>query len=114
MKHLCIFLLCILLFQVSESEAGSYQGEVTNVFAYGSKVFVTVKNGSFDNSTTCTGSTTELKLWLDPSTDYGKALLSIVLTAKTTERVVWTLGSNSCISGPTGQAEELSAIDLKG
>lgn len=109
-----ILMFCIFISYGSASYAGSYQGKVSNVFAYNGKVFVYVDSGSYDNSNTCTGSSSQLTLWLDPATDYGKALLSIVLTAKLSDRLVWVVGTNSCLAGPGGQAEELLGIDLKG
>lgn len=93
---------------------GSYQGKVSNVFAYSDKVFVFVSEGFYDDPNTCTDRTDRLSLWIDPATDYGKALLSISLTAKTTGRLVWAGGSNSCIAGPGGNSEQLTTIDLKG
>ncbi|MDH5325952.1 MAG: hypothetical protein OEZ68_00625 [Gammaproteobacteria bacterium] len=98
----------------ANGHAGSYQGRVTNVFAYNNKVYVFVKNGNFDNNNTCTGSVQSLTLWLDPQSDYSKAMLSIALTAKTTDKTVWVAGNNVCTGAPSGYAEGMLAIDLKG
>jgi len=107
-----IFIAMVIL--SSTANAGSYQGYITNVFAHSGKIFILVKNGTFGNSTTCTGFTDRLSLWIDPSTDYGKALISISLTAKSSNKLVWVTGSTTCITGPLGNSEQLSAIDLKG
>lgn len=77
-------------------------------------MFVRVSNGVWDSNNTCTTNTDSFEVWLDPSEEYGKALLSIALISKTTDRLVWVLGSGSCISGPRGKAEGFSGVDLKG
>lgn len=98
----------------SSTFAGSYQGKVTHIFAYGGKVFVRIGEGGWDSSNTCTTSSSGFEVWLDPADDYGKALLSIALVSKTTDRLVWVAGSGSCIDGPRGKAEGFNGIDLKG
>ena len=99
----------------SLSLAGSYQGQITSVFAYGGKVFLKVENGTWDDSNTCTGRNNRLDVWLDPATDFGKALLSIALVAKTTDKQVWVVGNARCSDeGPLGRTEQLIGMDLKG
>ncbi|WP_148049864.1 hypothetical protein [Gallaecimonas pentaromativorans] len=95
--------------------AAAYQGKVANVFASSNKVYIFVNKGYFDNSSSCTGETSYFVLWLDPSTDYGRAMLSIALTAKTSKTLVWVSGDNNCSIGPSShKAEKLLSIDLKG
>lgn len=113
MRSLKVIALCVLVWLVTPSFAGSYQGKVKSIFAYKGKVFVSVSDGVYDNSNTCTGQSSALTLWLDPSVEYDKAMLSLVLTAKVTEKLVWVSGG-VCIAGPLGQAEKLAAIDFKG
>jgi len=114
MKAIALSLLLVFAMLASDAYAGSYQGQITHVFAYVGKVYIDVQDGGFDNPTTCTGSSDHLALWVDPSTDFGKALVSISLTAKSTGRVVWVSGNNTCITGPLGASEQMLAIDFKG
>lgn len=100
-----VFTVVMLLLSVGASSS-SYQGKVKSVFAYSGKVFITVGAGSFDNSNTCTGQTAGLTLWLDPASEYDKVMLSLALTAKVTDKLVWVAGG-SCSSGPFGQAEKI-------
>jgi hypothetical protein len=111
-----IYILIAILLISSISYGASYQGKVTNVFAYQGKIFVRISNGSFNNSSgNCSSKTDGLPAYIDVNTEYGKALLSIVLIAKTTEKTVWVnVSSNSCLQGPYGPAGVLSLIDLKG
>lgn len=105
-----------LLFLCSKSVfASAYQGKVTNVFAHAGKVFVTVAGGAFDGPVSCTTTTDYIMLWIEPGTSYGKALISIALTAKTTDRLTWVAGDSTCIPGPSGiTTEQLTSMDLKG
>lgn len=113
MKILCSLVLIIFS---SVCYGASYQGKVTNVFAYNGRILVNIKNGSFDNPEgNCSTKTDSMPSYIDINTDYGKALLSIVLIAKTTEKLVWaSASSNGCINGPLGSSGELKHIDLKG
>ena len=113
MKVFKSLLLLAVFFSAVPAIAGSYQGKVTGIFAYSGKVFISVKNGSFDNPNTCTTQASGMSLWLDPALEYDKAMLSLALSAKVTDRLVWVAGG-SCISGPSGKAAKLSAIDFKG
>ena len=94
--------------------AGSYQGNVRSIFAYDGKVFVYVHQGSFDDSNTCTSNENSMVFWFIPDSFYYEAIMSIVLTAKATNKLVWVGGSGSCIDGPFGKSEQLNSIDLKG
>ncbi|SMF57453.1 hypothetical protein SAMN02745866_03676 [Alteromonadaceae bacterium Bs31] len=108
-----IILILFVIFPLN-AFAGSYQGIVRNIFAYNGKIFFEVYNGGFDNSTTCTTKPDRLGFWFVPDEPYKEALMSIVLTAKVTEKLVWAKGSGTCIDGPMGKSEELKHIDLKG
>jgi len=96
------------------SFAGSYQGTVKSVFAYNGKIYVLMREGHYDNANTCTGNANQFHAWVDPSTEFGKALISIALAAKVSGKVVWAAGNNSCSAGALGLAEHLIALDLKG
>lgn len=115
MKLFKITCFCLLLFCSKAAISSAYQGKVINVFAYSGKVFVTVANGAFDGPVSCTTTTTNMVLWIDPTTAYGKTLVSIALAAKTTGGLVWAGGDNACITGPGAVAsEQMVMIDFKG
>ncbi|MCE9685630.1 hypothetical protein LZP73_05290 [Shewanella sp. AS16] len=114
MKLILASIFIILSMYGSDVYAGTYQGKVTNIYAYGGKIFVRIANGGWDSNSTCTTSTDSFEVWLDPENEYGKALLSIALVSKTADKLVWVAGSGTCIDGPRGKSEGLSGVDLKG
>lgn len=94
--------------------ASSYQGTVTNIFAHSDKVYVRVANGHYDNKSACVSTDNSIEVWLDPNAEFGKALLSLALVAKTSDKLVWLATDDICISGPRGIAvAKLVALDLK-
>ncbi|TVZ37418.1 hypothetical protein P886_1759 [Alteromonadaceae bacterium 2753L.S.0a.02] len=113
MKFSWAIKIFLIMFISTSSFAASYQGKITSVFAYNSKIFILIKNGGFDNSESCTNQADGMSLWLDPTQDYDKAMFSLALTAKTTDKLVW-VGGGDCIAGPFGQSAKLVAIDFKG
>lgn len=96
------------------SFAGSYQGTVKNAFAHNGKVYILIREGHYDNASTCTGNADQFHAWVDPTTKFGKALIGIALAAKESGKLVWAAGNNSCSEGAWGLAEHLIALDLKG
>ncbi len=115
MKLLKMMLFGLFFLGSNAAIASAYQGKVTHVFAHAGKVFVTVANGAFDGPVSCTTTTDHMMLWIDPATDYGKAMISIALTAKTTDKLTWVGGDNTCITGPGNRtSEQLVSMDLKG
>ena len=100
---------------VTAASAASYQGTISNVWAYGTKVYVIVGDGGFDGSSgSCPLAGNKMMFAIDPNTPYGRALLSIALTAKVTGRLAYVGGNSICEGGPGTNAEGLATIDLKG
>lgn len=92
--------------------ASSYQGKVTNVTATGGKIIITLQNGS--GSASC-GSANGTRYYLDPSVDIDKVVISLAITAKVADKLVWVMGNGSCIAGwPYYDAEKLTDFDFKG
>lgn len=95
--------------------AAVYQGTVVNVAPFNGKVHIVVANGNFDGSPGACPSGNAMIYGIDPNTAYGRAMVSVALTAKVTGRLVWAVGDANCEWGsPFGQGEGLSGLDLKG
>ena len=113
-RKLNFVLIAVCIFFSQNVLAGYYQGFVERVFSVdhaGGRVYVVLENGNGGDST-CTSSAA---YWIDPSTDIGKTFISTALTAKTSGKLVWVSGDNSCHTGwPVDGAQKMTAIDLKG
>lgn len=112
-KH--ILKLCILLCSCFSFDANAwdYQGYVSNVTIYSGKVYVVVGGGAGVGSNPCSS----IVYIIDPGTAGGKALLATALTAKTTGRLVYVWGDNTCSWAPYGSAatgQVMVGLDLKG
>lgn len=67
------------------THATSYQGYVKNVFALYGKIFIYFIGGG--SRSFCEQESAERFIaWIDPETEYGKAMLSISITAKITKK----------------------------
>lgn len=94
---------------LSPAYASYYQGYVVSVMADGGKILVVLANG-FGQST-CSNP----KFYLDPNAAYDRAMLSLAISAKLTEKLVYVSGNDNCQSEwPYSNAQQLNAIDLKG
>lgn len=103
--------LCVAL----SANAASYQGTVSHVWAFQGKVYLIVDNGAFDGSPgSCPTSSNAMQYVMDPATPYGRALMSIAMTAKVTGRLIYVAGDGACTSGPGGTAEGIVHMDFKG
>ena len=111
-RNLAFFgLLCVAL----SANAASYQGTVSHVWAYQGKVYLIVDNGGFDGSPgSCPSSANAMQYMMDPATPYGRALISIAMTAKVTGRLIYIGGDGICTNGPGGTAEGIAHMDFKG
>ena len=115
LRHLASTAALCLGLAATASHATSYQGTVSNVWAYGTKIYVIVGDGAFDGSSgSCPLAGNKMMFAIDPGTAYGRALLSIVLTAKVTGRLAYVAGNGVCEGGPGNNAEGLASIDFKG
>lgn len=93
-------------------DASSYQGKVSNVFAYEGSIYIALNNGYYDSEHTCGDGRAVFRI--DQRTSYGKSPLAMALAAKTAQGLVWAAGDDSCIpGGPYGKFEMLTAVDLK-
>ncbi len=91
----------------AQASQGYYQGIVTSVFAAGGIVLVTVTNGS--GQLICSG---VAQFWVDLSTDFGRAQLSIAMTAKASGAQVYVQGNGVCSPAwPYNNTEQLVAIN---
>ncbi len=98
------------MFHLSPANAGSYQGYVTNVFAVDGRVHIKLDTGA--GTSQCGAGTA---YYIDVGTEFGRAMLSIAIIAKTTQTLVWVAGTDSCLVGtPYNGSEALAQIDLKG
>lgn len=92
------------------SSAGEYQGQILNIFAVGQKVVVAISSGG---GTGYCGGTGIAKFWLDPTVEYDRTMLALVLTAKTTSATVYMQGNDTCITDwPYSTSQRLLAINL--
>jgi hypothetical protein len=99
--------LALAWFGVAEASAGSYQGNVTSVFAVGGIVLVTVSNGS--GQLVCSG---VAQFWADPSTAFGQTQVAIAMTAKATGAQVYVQGNGVCSTAwPYNNTEQLVALN---
>jgi len=106
-----LFILALLVCMPMTSFAGNYQGNIKNVFAKYNKVYIKLENGTAKGS--CGNGDS---FSIDPVSDYGKAMIAIALTAKTTGKIVYASGEGTCAVGSpfSGGSEILSGLDLKG
>ena len=102
MKNLLV--LALLFSAYSHAGDTDWGGNITNIFADGGIVRIKVCN-----------TTPECKdYWIDPTDDFGKALLSISLSAKATQSGVWVQGlGNQPADWPHYGTFKLTAIDHK-
>jgi len=113
-------LAALLSLQALPTYATVYQGTVTNVTAAFGTIYVFINNGSFGGSQgSCpTGTGMVFSIPASPSaSDFGKAMVSIALTARVTGQLVYAAGDGICTNGNpyngTG-SEGLAYLDLKG
>ena len=94
--------------------ASSYQGTVVDTYAAGGNIYIILDSGAFGSPNTCANGARGI-YGIDPTTPYGRAMLSIALTAKVTGRLVWAAGDGNCTPTVLGvPVENLVQIDLKG
>lgn len=105
-----LLILSVTGSSVAPAYAGYYQGYVVNVMADGGKVLVTLANGS--GQSICSAGP---KFYLDPNLGCDRAMLTLAISAKLTDKLVYVSGSDNCQSEwPYNNAQQLTAIDLKG
>ncbi len=106
----CSLLIAATIFALPiYASAGAYQGKVTNVMASGGKVIITLQNGSSTDSTCGNGT----RYYLDPSVDIDKVIISMAITAKISNKLVWVMGSGCISVWPYYNAEKVTDFDLK-
>jgi hypothetical protein len=85
------------------------------VWAYQGKVYFIIANGAFDGSSgSCPWAANSMMYAADPTTPWGRSLISIALTAKLTARLVYIGGDGACAPAPGGNAEGIVHMDFKG
>lgn len=97
--------------------ATDFQGYVKSVFPANGKVYVYAAEGNTTGSSACSGNGSAMVYVIDPNTAFGRALFSVVLTAKVTGRLVYLAGDGACSPSAyssTLPGEGLVAADLKG
>jgi hypothetical protein len=101
--RLSLFLLLMAL-SINSRALYEKQGKVTSIRATGGKIIFNVcSNGQCD------------RFWLLPDSDYNRTVISLVMTAKVTDRTVWVGGADTPDDGwPYNGARAFSAIDFKG
>ncbi len=102
------WMLCVAMLGTSVVNAGDYTGSIKQVFAANQKVYILLENGS--GSSTCGAGNS---FSIDPTTELGKAMISIALTAKTTNNAVWVGGTGTCDGySPYSGSEIIASINL--
>ena len=90
---------------------------MTNVAAYYGKVVVAMGSGGFDGPpSSCSVSNGAMLFWLDPTTPFGKTLLSLALSAKLSGKTIYATGDGLCSDAapfPGVSSERLLGMDLK-
>lgn len=102
---------------ISVARGAAYQGIITHVYPSNGMVYVLVANGAFDGSQgNCPSPGNAMLFSLDPATAFGRALLSVALSAEVSGKTVWAAGDSVCTGGsPYGTSSEgLVGMDLKG
>src|SRR5690606_23074206 len=103
-KLMLFFMLSFISFPVFAAEK-AVTGKV-QLFAYRNLQLVIVE---FDKSNAGCGK----NYWFDPTTDMGKVLLSMLLTAQMAGKKVWANGVSECLSEyPYNNAYKLTNIKL--
>jgi hypothetical protein len=106
-----ITLLCAAL----SANAASFQGIVSHVWGAQGKIYLIVDNGAFDGSPgSCPASANSMQYVMDPATPFGRALISIAMTAKVTGRLIYVAGDGNCAGWAGGTAEGIVHMDFKG
>jgi hypothetical protein len=100
-----IILFLGFLFAGSANAAVEFNGKVTSMFADGGIILATV----------CVSSESCKKFWIKPESDYSKAVISMLLSAKVTKSDIWIQGYNSDSTSiwPYDSAHRFAAMHLK-
>ena len=119
MKKLIPILMAALgVLGAERASAANYQGVIASVFAINNLAYVFINNGTFDGSSSSCRTGAGMVYSFDPTTAFGRSLLSVVLTAKSTGALVYAVGSPSCAAsspyGAGGTGETLTGMDVKG
>lgn len=102
MKYLLITIF--VLFSAKSLALYESQGKVKSVKASGGKIIFSVCS-----EVTCDA------FWLVPDSEYNKVVISMILAAKVSDRLVWVGGSDTPDSGwPYSGARAFSSMDFKG
>jgi hypothetical protein len=95
------------------ASAADYEGVITNISAFNGLVYVAMSEGGTTNGGTnpCIGNI----FIIDPTTPFGKTMLSVVVLTKSTGKRAYVWGDNSCAWTPygTGTAQKMTGIDSK-
>lgn len=75
---------------LSSAYASYYQGYVVSIMADGGRILVVLANGS--GQSTCGNP----RFYLDPNVAYDRAMLSLAISAKLTEKLVYVSGNDNC------------------
>jgi hypothetical protein len=101
------------------ASAAAYQGTVVSVFPYNGIIYIALTGGGFDGAATgCQTGMNDVMLYaVDPSTSFGRILVSTALAAKVSGKLVYAVGNGVCGNGNpyNGRSyETLLGLDLKG
>jgi hypothetical protein len=117
-KRLLLPLLLLAACLSSSARASVYQGTVASVYPYQGMVYIVINNGAFGGAqTSCPVGVDGMVFVIDPTTAFGKVLMTTALSAKLTGKTVYATGDGNCggWNPYNGKSNEgLIGMDLKG